>query len=170
MPDILEEEEQENLGDNFVQRREGDVVRLHADALCERVEEPDLRELDGEVGEENHLGACPLLFEGRDLGWLELPFAEVGCSVDEDPGYAASEVDDLRRGVSIGAWAGMKGGRMQKKRRTSCMRKDMIPVASTGLSIHIYQAIHCCSAQFSADTSVPAYALANDDGSPCTFK
>jgi hypothetical protein len=35
--------------------------------LCHWVEEPDLWEFDGEVGEEDEHSAVPLLFRGRDF-------------------------------------------------------------------------------------------------------
>lgn len=59
------------------------------------MEEPDLRELDGKVGEEDELGALPLLGGRRDFAGLDLVFFEVGHHVDYDPGQRATKVYDL---------------------------------------------------------------------------
>lgn len=54
-------------------------MRRHAHPLCERVEPPDLGQLDGEVGKEDVFRALPLLGPCGDLVLLDLVFAEVGC-------------------------------------------------------------------------------------------
>lgn len=59
VPDILENEEDGDLESHLVDTGERDGI-AEAEELAHRVEEPDLRELDGEVGEEDEEGALPL--------------------------------------------------------------------------------------------------------------
>ena len=47
------------------------------------------------MGEEDLLGALPLLLSGRDLRGLKLPLPEVRRRVDDDPWDATAEVDNL---------------------------------------------------------------------------
>jgi hypothetical protein len=49
------------------------------------------------MGEEDELGAIPLVLRGGYLGGLKLPFAEVRDGVDDDPGDGTTKVDDLWR-------------------------------------------------------------------------
>lgn len=66
MPCILQNEEDGNLDGHF---REGwkRNAGIHAGEFCHWVEEPDLREFDSEVTEEDELGALPLFGPGRDF-------------------------------------------------------------------------------------------------------
>ncbi len=57
------------------------------------MEEPDLREFDGEMGEENQFRACPLFLPRRDLQPLNFIFIEVWDRIDDDPGKTAAEID-----------------------------------------------------------------------------
>ena len=66
VPGILENEEDGNLEGHLIDTRERDGV-AEAEELAHGVEEPDLRELDGEVGEEDEEGALPLFPSSRDL-------------------------------------------------------------------------------------------------------
>jgi hypothetical protein len=110
---VLEDEEERELGQLRAERRERHLPCREAEHLRNGVEGADLgraREdrravhamgrtycgrLDGEVREEDLLRALPLLRGRGDLVRLELPLAEVGDGVDDDPGDAAAEVDDL---------------------------------------------------------------------------
>lgn len=83
VPGVLEDEEDGDLEGHFEERGEGRGGR-EAEILRHRVEEPDLRELDGEVAEEDEFGALPLLFGGGEFVlWV------VGVSQDR-PSHAAS--------------------------------------------------------------------------------
>lgn len=42
MPEILNEEEQAHLRNHRLPRREWNLIRLHTNRLCHRMEEPDL--------------------------------------------------------------------------------------------------------------------------------
>lgn len=64
MPGILHDEEKGNMEGHLANRREGDA-EAHAEVGRDGVEEPDLRELDGEVAKENQAGTFPLLFHCR---------------------------------------------------------------------------------------------------------
>ena len=66
MPGILENEEDSDLEGHLVDAGERDRV-AEAEELAHRVEEPDLRELNGEVGEQDEEGALPLFPCSRDL-------------------------------------------------------------------------------------------------------
>lgn len=114
MPSILENEEDGNLIGHLEPGRKGDAG-VHSEVLAHGMEEPDLRELDGEVAEKNELGASPLLCSSGNLGlwtlsatsqrdvmmmmrWtniLNLVLSEVRDGIDDDPRQGASEVDDL---------------------------------------------------------------------------
>ena len=95
MEHVLENEEEEHLRCDGRPRRERYLPGRHAKEFCHGVEEPDNGELNGEVAEENLLGAGPLFTGSRDLVWLKLPLAEVGHSVDNDPWDRPAEVYDL---------------------------------------------------------------------------
>lgn len=66
VPGVLHDEENGNLECHLGPCREGNTG-VHAEVFAHGVEEPDLRKLDSEVGEENHLGTSPLLFSGWDF-------------------------------------------------------------------------------------------------------
>lgn len=66
VPRVLEHEEDGDLVGHGEEGGEGDGG-CQAEVLGHRVEEPDLGELDGEVGEEDELGAVPLFFGGWDF-------------------------------------------------------------------------------------------------------
>lgn len=94
MPRILKNEENGNVHHHlrkWWERHSGG----HAEVDGHWMEEPDLWELDGEVREEDELGAVPLLLDGRDLVGLDLVFVEVGDAVDDYPGEGTAEVNEL---------------------------------------------------------------------------
>lgn len=66
VPGILKNEEDGDLEGYLVDTGERNGV-AEAEELAHRVEEPDLRELDGKVGEEDKEGALPLFPCSRDL-------------------------------------------------------------------------------------------------------
>lgn len=109
---VLEEEEESNLARHELPAGEGHLPCRHANGLSQWVEQPNLRrnqphesrtysrttyrgELDGEVREEDLLGALPLLLRSGHLCRLELPLAEIGDGVDNDPWDATPKVDEL---------------------------------------------------------------------------
>ena len=96
MEHVLKDEEEEHLRDDSTPGREGHLPGRHAEELGHGVEEPDDGQLDGEVAEEHLLSAGPLLTGSRDLVWLELPPAEVGHCVDDNPWDCPAEVYNLR--------------------------------------------------------------------------
>ena len=61
VPSIFKDEEDGDLVGHGEDGGEGNGG-LEAEVLGHGVEEPDLRELDGEVGEEDEFGAVPLFF------------------------------------------------------------------------------------------------------------
>ena len=120
---VLKDEEECDLQELLLPWGEGHLPGGHAERLSHRVEEPDLhetwdaretnrvcsaectsgigketydRELNHEVREQDLLRALPLLLRRRDLVGLQLPLPEVRDRVDDNPWYAATEVDDLR--------------------------------------------------------------------------
>lgn len=94
MPCILHHEEYSELKADFRPSWEWHTG-LETNGLAHWVEEPDLGKLDGEVREEDQFCAHPLLPDGWDLRPLNLVLVEVWYAVDDDPRYAATEVDDL---------------------------------------------------------------------------
>jgi hypothetical protein len=66
VPGILENEEDRDLVCHGEKRWEGSGS-LKTEVLRHGVEEPDLREFDGEVRDEDELCALPLFLCGRDL-------------------------------------------------------------------------------------------------------
>ncbi len=66
VPSILHDEEDGKLHGHGLPGWERDIGG-HSSGLGEWVEEPDLRELDGKVSEENGLGASPLLSWRREF-------------------------------------------------------------------------------------------------------
>jgi hypothetical protein len=80
MPCVLEYEEDGYLVGHLPHAGKGNG-RAKAEVLAHGVEEPDLREFDGEVGEENEEGALPLFVGSRDfLLWYRL----VSCCIGGD--------------------------------------------------------------------------------------
>lgn len=63
---ILEDEERD-LHRDGPPRGHRDSASGHAAGFDERMEEPDVRELDGEIREEHEFGASPLLLSRRNL-------------------------------------------------------------------------------------------------------
>lgn len=78
--EVFEEEKEEDLGGHCLQRWEGDLVSLHSESFCSRMEEPNLHttgyvsiqsgavakktyswQFDGEMRKENLFCAGPLL-------------------------------------------------------------------------------------------------------------
>lgn len=69
-----------------------------------------LGKFNSEMGEQDSLGALPHLGVCRLLLGLEFPLTEVGDSIDDHPGDAATKVDDLRKdGLSAGRQMGRRG-------------------------------------------------------------
>lgn len=66
MPGVFHDEEDGDLKGHFCPGGERHA-RVHTKVFTHRVKEPDLGKLDCEVGEEDHLGATPLLFNGGDF-------------------------------------------------------------------------------------------------------
>lgn len=66
VPGVFDDEEDEDLVEHLPPRREWDGDG-HAHEVSHWMEEPDLRQLDGEVAEEDEFCAVPLLFGGRYL-------------------------------------------------------------------------------------------------------
>lgn len=71
MPSILKNEENSNLVGHLDPRRERNTG-VHTKVLAHRMEEPDLGEFDGKVGEKDELRATPLLSGSGDLGLRQL--------------------------------------------------------------------------------------------------
>ena len=92
VPGILQDEENGNLQSHLPNRRERNAV-LDAEVSGNRVEEPDLGELGGEVADENDGGTIPLLLEGGHLLGLNLVLVEVGNLVHDHKRDAAAEVN-----------------------------------------------------------------------------
>lgn len=94
MPCILQDEKDgdvESYGCPCWERNTG----LHTAHFRHWVEEPDLREFDGEMAEEDESCASPLLGGSGVLLPLDLIFVEIWDLVDDDPRKTATEVDDL---------------------------------------------------------------------------
>ena len=66
VPGVLDDEEDGDVHGHLPERGEGHA-RVHAEEDGHGVEDPDLGELDGEVGEEDHFRAVPLLGGGGDF-------------------------------------------------------------------------------------------------------
>lgn len=92
MPCILQNEENADMEKDCCPGRERNAG-FHSAVFGHGVEEPDLGQFDGEVGEEDELRAVPLFGCGGDFLPLNLVLVEIGDAVDDDPGDAASEVD-----------------------------------------------------------------------------
>lgn len=92
MPSILQDEKDAYLEKHSRPMGEGNAS-VHSAVFGHGVEEPDLREFDGEVREEDEFRAVPLFGGGGDLLPLNLVLVEVGDLADYDPGDAAAEVD-----------------------------------------------------------------------------
>lgn len=92
---ILEDKEKTNLPCDLGPVWEGNLVGGKTKVFANRVEGPDLWQLDGEVREENVLGALPLLFKSRHLLVLQLVLAHRWHGVNDDPRNGTSEVNDL---------------------------------------------------------------------------
>lgn len=139
MPGILEHEEDCDLVCHHPPRWER-YAGFQAAVLCQWVKEPDLREFDGEVREEDEHGAVPLLFRRGNLLLLQVSAS-----------WARKSHEDWQRTFWIlylfnaGIWSMMIHGRLLPKYTVSCMTKLMIPVARTSLPIYAYQAAHSFS-------------------------
>ena len=94
MPSILQYEKDADMEEHSRPMGERNAS-FHSAEFGRGVEEPDLGQLDGEVGEEDEFRAVPLLGGGGDFLPLNLVLVEVGDLADYDPGNAAAEVDDL---------------------------------------------------------------------------
>jgi hypothetical protein len=95
--------------------------------------------LDGEVGKEDSLGTLPLLLWCGHLVGLQLPLAEVGEGVNDNPRYATTEIDGLQMQAARGSVFCLES---MKRERTSWRMKEAMPVAMRGFPIHKYHAIH----------------------------
>jgi len=94
MPCVFEDKEQSDLPCHLGPMRERNGCR-QAEVLSHRMEEPDLREFDGEVGEEDKFRACPLFGKGRHFLTLDLVLAEVRDFVHDHERQAAAKIDHL---------------------------------------------------------------------------
>ena len=94
MPSILQNKADGYLESNLPYRGERNAV-VHAKVGGDGMEEPDLRQFGGKVGNENEGSAIPLLLEGRHLRGLDLVLVEIGDLVGNHEGNAAAEVDKL---------------------------------------------------------------------------
>jgi hypothetical protein len=110
VPGIFHDEENGDLVGHLEERRERNRCR-EAEVLAHRVEEPDLGEFDGKVGEEDEERALELLPGGGDFVLcavsfgracggdttyrLDLVTPEHGQAVDDDPGQCAPKVKGL---------------------------------------------------------------------------
>lgn len=112
VPGILENEEDGDLEGYLIDTGKGYKV-VKAEEVAHKVEEPDLRELDGEVGEKDKEGALPLFLCSRDLVLsdslalyyfikghdaaylLDLILPEPRDHVDDNPRQRAAKVDSL---------------------------------------------------------------------------
>ena len=92
MPSILQNKENADMEEHCSPGGERDAG-VHSTICSHWVEEPYLRELDGEVGQEDEFRAVPLLGGSGDLLPLNLVLVEVGDAIDDDPGNTAPEVD-----------------------------------------------------------------------------
>lgn len=101
--------------------------------------------------EQDLFRAVPLFFRGRHLVGLQFPLSKVGNSIDDDPGYTASKIHNLRNHEHT------KCREKLSSELTSCNKKLANPVAITGFPIHMYQLAHCVSIQLSCVKSVLAY-------------
>jgi hypothetical protein len=89
------------------------------------------------VGKEDTLRTLPLLLWRRYLVGLQLPLAKVWDCINDNPRYAATEIDGL--GKQEGSVYGLEG---MTRERTSWRMKEAMPVAMRGFPIHEYHAIH----------------------------
>lgn len=71
VPGVLDDEEDGDVEHHLPERGERDAS-VHAEVDSHWVEDPDLWEFDGEVGEEDELGAVPLFLESWDFGLVVL--------------------------------------------------------------------------------------------------
>lgn len=115
VPGILHDEEGEDLVGHLPPRREREAV-LQAEEGGDGVEEPDLRQLDGAVADEDKESAVPLLLPSGKLGLLrgsldicfvfhgeeelgtnilDLPLVEERNGIDDDPWEGPAEIDEL---------------------------------------------------------------------------
>ena len=93
--EVFKDEEEEYLRGDRGPLREGNLVRGHAKVFSQGMEGPDLRELNGKMSEKDVFCALPLLCSSRNLLFLQLPLSKVWISVDKDPWYASSKVENL---------------------------------------------------------------------------
>ena len=81
VPGILHDEEDQDLHGHLPERRERNTI-FEAEVVRDGVEEPDLRQFDGAVLEEDEEGAVPLFFPGRNFLLLVCQYIIVGHIVD----------------------------------------------------------------------------------------
>ncbi len=94
VPCILQHEEDADMEEHCGPGRERNAS-LHSAVLGHGVKQPDLRKLDGKMGEEDELRAVPLLGDGGDLLPLDLVFVKVWDLANNHPGNATTEVDQF---------------------------------------------------------------------------
>ena len=92
MPSILQDEENADLEENRCPGGKGNTG-FHSEIPGHWMEKPDLRNLDGEVGEEDKFRADPLFFGSRDFLPLNLVLVKVRDFADYEPGQTAAKVD-----------------------------------------------------------------------------
>ena len=94
MPGILQHKEDGNLESHCGQAWEWNSC-IHSTVFRHWVEQPDLREFDGEMAEENEFGALPLFCCGWNLVGLNPVLVEIGELRDDDPGKTSAKVDQF---------------------------------------------------------------------------
>lgn len=100
VPGILQHEEDRYLVGHLVDRGKGNGG-LEAEEQAHGVEEPDLDDLNGEVGEENERGALPLFVGSRDFV-LRIVVSYVSIQTD-GPGRGCDLADAALRDAHIPA-------------------------------------------------------------------
>lgn len=92
---VFKDKEEPDLPSHSQPGGEGYGVCGHLEVFTDRVEAPNLRKLDGEVGKQNVPRALPLQLWCRNTVLLELVLAHRRHRVDDDKGNGSAKVDDL---------------------------------------------------------------------------
>jgi hypothetical protein len=94
MPSVLQHEEDSNLSSYCrpVWKRDPSI---HSACFGHGVEEPDLRQFDRNMAEEDEFGARPLLCHRGDFLVLNLVFVEIWDAIDDNPGKTPAKVYHL---------------------------------------------------------------------------
>lgn len=94
VPRVFHDEEDGNLQGHCLDLGEGNT-EVHTEVGGDGVEEPDLRQFDGDVAKKHQGRALPLLLPSRNLLVLNLVSVEVGNTVEDHIGNTPAEIDDL---------------------------------------------------------------------------